>query len=80
MLVMIHEITRAANRVSETQSVDLFDAKQVKSIVDMVLTGIMRCRASTLRKRRRTHRSRLVRTQRPWRLGRCSRRRLCAIP
>ena len=31
----------AANREGEAQSVDLFDAKQVKPIVDMVLAGIM---------------------------------------
>ena len=31
----------AANRDSESQSVDLFDAKQVKPMVDMVLAGIM---------------------------------------
>ncbi len=31
----------AANRDSESQSVDLFDTKQVKPIVDMVLAGIM---------------------------------------
>ncbi len=31
----------AANREGEGQSVDLFDAKQVKPIVDMVLAGIM---------------------------------------
>ena len=31
----------AANREGEEQSVDLFDAKQVKPIVDMVLAGIM---------------------------------------
>ena len=31
----------AANRDSESQSVDLFDAKQVKPMVDMVLAGIL---------------------------------------